>query len=216
MKIYNGYCGLGGNRKLWGDDHEITAVDNDPEVARLYQENFPNDRVIVADAHQYLLDHFREYDFVWCSPPCPTHSRMNTMITNRTSAKSTPIRYADMKLYQEIILLSSWFKGKYCIENVKPYYTPLIPAKEIDRHLYWINFNIGKIEIKDRITIKGSVVKEMQKINGFDVSSYSGPQRKDRLLRNCVNSEIGLYILNCARNIITKSNINQLDFFNNQ
>jgi DNA (cytosine-5)-methyltransferase 1 len=212
LKVLNLYAGIGGNRKLW-QDVDVTAVEIDPEIAKIYQSYFPDDKVIVGDAHQYLLDHYKEYDFIWASPPCPTHSKMNTMICNRTSAKSTPIRYADMSLYQEIILLSNWYKGKYCIENVKPYYTPLIPAKEIDRHLYWTNFNIGKIEVNDRITIKGSVVKEMEKKNGFDISSYAGPQRKDRILRNCVNSDIGLYILNCARNIITKSNIHQLDIF---
>lgn len=28
MKILNLYAGIGGNRKLWPDDHEITAVEN--------------------------------------------------------------------------------------------------------------------------------------------------------------------------------------------
>ena len=42
-----------------GLEFEITAVELDPELARLYQERFPNDKVIVADAHQYLLDHYR-------------------------------------------------------------------------------------------------------------------------------------------------------------
>lgn len=69
MKILNCYAGIGGNRKLWGDDHEITAVENDPDIAKIYQDFFPNDKVIVADAHQYLLDHFKEYDFIWSSPP---------------------------------------------------------------------------------------------------------------------------------------------------
>ena len=27
MKILNLYAGIGGNRKLWGDEHEITAVE---------------------------------------------------------------------------------------------------------------------------------------------------------------------------------------------
>jgi DNA (cytosine-5)-methyltransferase 1 len=27
MRILNLYAGIGGNRKLWGDDHEITAVE---------------------------------------------------------------------------------------------------------------------------------------------------------------------------------------------
>ena len=76
MKILNLYACLGGNRYKWDEvtNVEVTAVELDPELARLYQERFPNDIVIIADAHQYLLDHYKEYDFVWTSPPCPTHS----------------------------------------------------------------------------------------------------------------------------------------------
>ena len=213
MKNLNSYSGLGGNRKLWGDEHDITAVEIDPDIAQIYSDYFPKDKMIIGDAHEFLLKNFKLYDFIWSSPPCPTHSRMNTMITKRTSAKSTPIRYADMNLYQEIILLSSWFKGKYCVENVIPYYEPLIPAAEIDRHLFWCNFNAGSFIPKDKNIIKGSVVSDLQKINGFDVSNYKGNQRKDRILRNCVNSDLGLYILNCARNIITKQNVDQIDIW---
>ena len=80
MKILNLYACLGGNRYKWNevkDDIEVTAVELDEELARLYQERFPNDKVIIADAHQYLLDHYKEYDFIWSSPPCPTHSKEN-------------------------------------------------------------------------------------------------------------------------------------------
>lgn len=69
VKILNLYAGIGGNRKLWGDTHEITAVEYKPEIAKIYQDHFPNDTVIVTDAHQYLLDHFDEFDFIWSSPP---------------------------------------------------------------------------------------------------------------------------------------------------
>ena len=58
MKILNLYAGIGGNRKLWGDGHEITAIEFNPEIAKIYQDFFPNDKVIVTDAHQYLLEHF--------------------------------------------------------------------------------------------------------------------------------------------------------------
>lgn len=96
MKILNLYAGIGGNRKLWGDEHEITAVEYNESIAAIYKDLYPNDTVIVADAHQYLLEHFQEYDFIWTSPPCPTHSRMNFM-------KHMPKRFPDMKLYEEII-----------------------------------------------------------------------------------------------------------------
>ena len=128
MKILNLYACLGGNRYKWNEvknDIQVTAVELDPECARLYQERFPNDKVIIADAHQYLLDHYKEYDFIWSSPPCPTHSRLQH--SNKTKAK---MQYPDMKLYQEIIFLDNFYNGKYCVENVIPFYEPLIPAKK--------------------------------------------------------------------------------------
>jgi DNA (cytosine-5)-methyltransferase 1 len=63
MKILNLYACLGGNRYKWDEvaDIEVTAVELDPEAARLYKERFPNDTVIIADAHEYLLDHYKEF-----------------------------------------------------------------------------------------------------------------------------------------------------------
>ena len=104
MKILNLYACLGGNRYKWGEEHEITAVELDEELARLYQERFPNDTVIVADAHQYLLDHYKEFDFIWSSPPCPSHSRARYWNSSNYDTKTKPI-YPDMKLYQEILFL---------------------------------------------------------------------------------------------------------------
>ena len=139
MKILNLYACLGGNRYKWGDNHNITAVEWDEELARLYQERFPKDKVIVADAHQYLLDHYKEFDFIWSSPPCPSHSRIN--ISQYTRDNWTP-RYPDMALYQEVIFLDNYYKGQYVVENVIPFYEPLIPAKKRGRHLYWCNFRL--------------------------------------------------------------------------
>ena len=139
-RILNLYACLGGNRYKWdevSDNIEVVAVELDPELAKLYQERFPNDTVIITDAHQYLLDHYKEFDFIWSSPPCPTHSRAR--FARRNTTEST---YPDMKLYQEIIFLDKWFDGKYVVENVIPYYEPLIPAKKRGRHLYWTNFNL--------------------------------------------------------------------------
>ena len=93
--MLNLYSCLGGNRAKW-TDCEVTAVELDPEAARLYQERFPNDTVIVADAHQYLLDHFKEFDFVWSSPPCPSHSRVRISQKNRE----------DFKFIYNIVLLT--------------------------------------------------------------------------------------------------------------
>ena len=58
MKILNLYACLGGNRYKWDSSHDVVAVELDEELARLYQQRFPGDKVIVDDAHQYLLDHY--------------------------------------------------------------------------------------------------------------------------------------------------------------
>ena len=191
MKILNLYAGIGGNRKLWGDDHEITSVEIDPNIADLYKGYFPNDNLIVGDAHQYLLDHYKEFDIIWASPPCPTHSRARFWGWHN----ERPV-YPDMKLYQEIILLKTHASCKWVVENVKPYYDPLIPGKEIGRHLFWANFPISFIEYKSS-----------------DIRKLSGTSEKDKRERNKVDPEIGLHILNCAQNIITKSNVKQTELF---
>ena len=78
VRVLNLYACLGGNRYKWDEvaNIEVTAVEYDAEIAKAYQERFPNDKVIVADAHQYLLDHYKEFDFIWSSPPCPSHSKI--------------------------------------------------------------------------------------------------------------------------------------------
>ena len=102
VRVLNLYACLGGNRYKWDEvaNIEVTAVEWDEELAKLYQERFPNDTVIVADAHQYLLDHYKDFDFIWTSPPCPSHSRVRISQKNRDSF--IPL-YPDLKLYEEII-----------------------------------------------------------------------------------------------------------------
>ena len=207
MKVLNLYAGIGGNRKLW-EDVEVTAVELDPQIAKIYQSYFPNDNVIVGDAHQYLLDHYKEFDFIWASPPCPTHSRMAINFQDAKGERKRKPRYPDMKLYQEIIFLNAFFNGMYCVENVTPYYEPLIKAYKIGRHLFWANFKLGSFEVKNTLDIKNGARRKI----GFDLSGYKGI-RKDQILNNCVEPKTGLYILNCARNIITKSSVNQMDIF---
>lgn len=142
MKILNLYAGIGGNRKLWGDTHDITAIESEQYIADVYKKLYPNDTVIVTDAHQYLLDRYKEFDLIWSSPPCPSHSKMRTSLV-----KSEPV-YPDMKLYEEVIFLKHFFKGIWVVENVKPYYRPLIPANELGRHLFWTNKPTGFIDNK--------------------------------------------------------------------
>ena len=125
MDILNLYCGIGGNRKNWGNDHQITAIENNPNIAQIYQDFFPKDKLIIADAHQYLLEHYKEFDFIWSSPPCPSHSVVRFIAMGREKNPQKPL-FPDMKLYEEVIFLQYYFKGKFAVENVIGYYKPLV------------------------------------------------------------------------------------------
>lgn len=194
MKILNLYAGIGGNRKFWGSEHKITAVENVAHIAEAYRKLYPNDIVIEADAHQYLLDHHNEFDFIWSSPPCPTHSRLSTGL-----AGWGVVRYPDMSLYQEIILLKHFFKGRWVVENVEPYYRVLImPSAILDRHFFWSNFNIPIVKGYRNYSgeISNATTKELAK--GLDIKLPKGTRDQRKLLRNAVDPRIGKYILDCA------------------
>jgi len=198
VKILNLYAGIGGNRKLWGDKHDITAVEIDENIAKIYQDFYPNDKVIVADAHQYLLEHFKEFDIIWSSPPCPSHSSFRQNICVRY--RGTKPVYPDMRLYQEILFLKYNFKGNWIVENVKPYYPPLIePTFTLERHLFWGNIEVpGKVFEKD--SIRTSQIPQLQKKYGYDLSRYK-LKNKRQILRNCVEPKIGKYILECLNKL---------------
>jgi DNA (cytosine-5)-methyltransferase 1 len=196
-KILNLYAGIGGNRKLWTGDIEVTAVEIDKEIAAIYQTHFPQDKVIVGDAHQYLLDHYKEFDFIWSSPPCQTHSGVNHFL----NAQGV-IRYPDMALWQEIVFLKHFYKGKYVVENVEIYYDILIEPFAIGRHFFWSNFNITEKKVKMEVgRMNGSNqsrIHTKRKIDGvFDLEGFK-VKNKEQLLNNCVNPELGLHILDCA------------------
>lgn len=192
MKILNLYAGIGGNRKLWGSDNQITAVENDPEIAKEYKRMFPDDEVVVGDAHEYLLKNFEKFDFVWSSPPCPTHGQYRYNVGVR--AKGYSAVFPDMKLYEEIIFLQYYFKGHYVVENVKPYYKPLVdPSSVLQRHLFWSNFPIEKAEFKPKDIRSKNKISDYADI-GFDITE-SKISNKRQVLRNCVDPDLGLYVL---------------------
>ena len=213
MKILNLYACLGGNRYKWnevsesaGIKIEVTAVELDPELARMYQERFPNDIVIVADAHQYLLEHYKEFDFIWSSPPCPSHSRARYWNSSNYDTTTEAI-YPDMMLYQEILFLQHYYRtGKWVVENVIPYYEPLISAEKRGRHLYWTNFKLPK-ELGERKVQIGAGADELNKLCEFheiEVSSYKGEQSKIKIARNLVDYEAGRAIFETALGIINR------------
>ena len=186
MKVLNLYAGIGGNRKLWKDVDD-TAIEINPDIAKIYQKQFSNDKVVVGDAHKFLLDNYKEFDFIWSSPPCPTHSSFKKIWMKTGKQK---IVYPDMVLYQEILLLQHFFKGIWVVENVKSYYEPLIKPQEAGRHYFWSNFKIKNIKMPKldiRYGKTGGIAY------GFDLNGKKyGDKRK--LLRNCVEPELGKHI----------------------
>ncbi len=190
MKILNLYAWIGWNRKLW-DWHEITAVEYNPDIAKVYQDLYPNDTVIIWDAHQYLLDHYKEFDFIWSSPPCQSHSSFRHNICVRF--RGTPPKYPDMRLYEEIVFLQHYASCKWVVENVKPYYTPLISWKLIQRHLFWSNFDIPDFQV-EKDNIRTAQIADLEKHHGFDLSKYKLPNKR-QILRNCVYPEVWLHVL---------------------
>lgn len=193
MRILNLYAGIGGNRKLWGDEHDITAVESEQYIADVYKELYPRDKVIVGDAHQYLLDHYKEFDFIWSSPPCPSHSRIR--LTHKT--KPTVPVYPTMKLYEEVIFLKYFSVCDYVVENVIPYYKPLVePTATIDRHLVWSNK-----PIRDKNIERGYEVDLTRQRGSTGILSAAygielplGTKNQRKLLRNAVHPQFGLYI----------------------
>jgi DNA (cytosine-5)-methyltransferase 1 len=211
MKVLNLYACLGGNRYKWSDC-EVTAIELDPELARMYKKRFPNDTVIVTDAHQYLLDHYKEFDFIWTSPPCPTHSRARYW---NSKGGGCDIVYPDMTLYQEIIFLQNYFSGFWVVENVISYYKPLIEPQKRGRHYFWSNFRIPTSlnERPVKISTEKNEVQYLSTFHGIDLSEYNGSQRKDKIARNLVDYEAGLTIFNTARNILSRKNTIQTTLF---
>ena len=198
LNVLNLYAGLGGNRKHW-KDVEVTAVESDPKIAAVYQKLYPNDTVFVEEAHQFLLETFDIVDFVWSSPPCQSHSKM------AVANKRTRPKYPNMELYEEILFLQTYFKGGWVVENVKPFYKPLIPPTAIvGRHYFWSNFPIDVQDVArpknfiNKSNLEGR--KELQDWLGIHFEErlyYNGNHDPCQVLRNCVHPDLGKQILEC-------------------
>ena len=196
LQVLNLYAGLGGNRKLW-QNCDVTAVELEPKIAAVYSRLYPSDTVVVSDAHEYLEKNFREFDFIWSSPPCQTHSRMNK------ATRHDSVRFVDMKLYQEILFLQQWFAGKWVVENVVPYYKPLInPTQRVGRHLFWANFDFMAFDIQPVSGFIQSASKQkMMDWLGihYEENIYYGTNHCPvQILRNCVHPETGRHIFEAA------------------
>ena len=157
-------------------------------------------QVILTDAHEYLLNHHQDFDFIWSSPPCQSHSKMIRSGRNRKP------RYADLRLYEQILLLTHDFTGLWLVENVVPYYKPLIPAYRAGRHLFWSNFDLGKLQVPE---FKGFINRqnmtnkqELMDWLGIYFEEniyYEGNHCPTQILRNCVHPSVGQQIMAALR-----------------
>jgi len=210
VKILNLYAGIGGNRKKWdGKKHDIVAIERDQDYAQIYRENYPRDKVIETDAHEYLKENHEEFDFIWASPPCPTHSRMRRVGVEVHDFE--PV-YPDLSLFEEVLFLKNFYEGDWVVENVIPYYKKqinwerIIEPQKSGRHLFWSNFSIPKRAYNGEQTIGGSyTLEELEDQRGMDLSSYDISQdKKIKALKNMVDPKIGEAILKARNSKQTK------------
>lgn len=176
---------------------DVTAVESDSKIAKVYSQFFKGDKVIVGDIEEFVKLNHRKFDFIWLSPPCQANSRFIRSGRNRKP------RFPDLTLYKLLLFLKHNFKGKYVIENVIPYYTPLIPPSvKLGRHLFWSNFTISSFpNVKTpKNFFKNGTVKWSQKIKkwlGLEYKGnlyYEGNHDPAQVLRNCVHPDIGEHI----------------------
>jgi DNA (cytosine-5)-methyltransferase 1 len=193
-KILNLYSGIGGNRRLWGEGHEVTAVELDADIAKAYSSFFPSDHVVVDDAHEYLRRNFTRFDFIWSSPPCQSHSRAR-------GKYRFPV-FPDFSLYEEIVFLQRYADKSplWVVENVIPYYGALFDGKVMGRHMWWSNFDLPELSGGGELHREHSI-SELESFHGFDLSGHVFDSKK-QVLRNCVHGPDGLLVLERALELL--------------
>lgn len=195
MRILNLYAGIGGNRTLWGDLHEVTAVEYDVNIAQVYTDRFPRDTLVVDNAHSYLREHYDEFDMIWSSPPCQSHGQYRYNVG--VKAKGFEPLYPDMRLYEEVIFLTHHARALWVVENVQPYYAALIPPTvRLQRHLLWSNFDIPGREFNAKGIRTKNKISDYDDL-GVDLSSYKGFDKR-QVLRNMVDPDLGLHVMKAA------------------
>ncbi len=110
-----------------------------------------------------------------------------------------------MKLYEEIIFLKHWFKGKWVVENVVSYYDPLIPPILSNNHYFWSNFLFPALPNEVRgIKRKNGEDFKREELLGIDLSGYKFSTKRVRrmVVNNCCEPQIGKDILYYAINPI--------------
>ena len=208
-KMLNLFAGIGGNRLPWTGN--IVAVEHDEDMASIYKQRFPNDEMVIDDAWTYLEDHFHEFDFIWASPPCPSHSKISrTHAGRRYNGFDMKVEIPDMRLYGIIMFLQHHFRGEWVVENVKPFYTSLIERSfVVGRHVFWSNLGVPSSNLKtkaimyklgndyieylrslcDTLELDFKLIEPMVKPNW----SY-GNDKIGQILRNTIHPEVARYI----------------------
>lgn len=203
-KVLNLYAGIGGNRKLW-KDVDVTAVEIKEDVAEEYRKQYPEDTVVVGDAHEYLKTHYDEdWDFIWSSPPCQTHSSLSfaSWHSDTGSNVNRDPEYPDMTLYQEVIFLQNFCDCDWVVENVNPYYEELIPSQSAGRHNFWSNFHIPDFEEPEKdfdfSKCEQDQIEEWLGIEMHDRIYFGDGHDPTQVLRNCVHPDLGKHVFDAA------------------
>jgi DNA (cytosine-5)-methyltransferase 1 len=126
-----------------------------------------------------------------------------------------------MSLYEEIIFLQTYHKGNWVVENVVPYYTPLIqPTRRIGRHLFWSNFDFMADDVKrpkNFIASNGQAsAEDLKQWLGISYAGnlyYDGRHCPAQVLRNAVHPEIGRQIFESIPSSITMPHQPSEDLF---
>lgn len=189
-----------------GGGHKITAVESDEDIAAIYQAQFPGDEMVVGDALEFVEKHLTEFDFIWASPPCQTHSVLN--IPTHAQTNRLPHIPDDKSLYGLIRWLKKWIDPNqlFIVENVKDYLGYLIqPNSMLARHPVWSNFPIPKKHFNRLKDMDHKSWKQLcewhkidQKLIPKTLSWEKNHDKRRTILRNCVDYKIGKYILDCA------------------
>lgn len=204
MNILTAFAGIGGNRRLWDElgSFRITAIENNPAVANEYLKLYPNDTVLIGDAWRYIPNSLDEYDIIWASPPCQTHSKLTKMNKRQKEKK-----IYDYRLYSLIDYLENNYNGIYIVENVVPSYVAKRKPVKIDRHLFWSNlplkndFQLKKMKSFHKQTRDQTHQEYIESITswiGFKISRniyLNGNHDPMQIYRNCVHPKLGKYVL---------------------
>lgn len=205
LRVLNAYAGIGGNRHLWPAEWKVTAVENDPRVAREYARRYPDDVVLVEDAHAHVMNRAHEYDARWSSPPCPTHSRLAINVARRKGVEPEP----DPRLWAEIEHLRE-LGGMYVVENVHTYYVPPIaPDVVTERHYYWVSCAPMMLSPMSVLPVSGRRVgltaDAIAESYGLPLLQAGSVRDRRKAMRNAVVPAEGLLIAEAAFSLVHAS-----------